>query len=172
MKNKLSIKEKQQIKKEKVTVAIDSTAAAAVLMVAVGATNCVMSCNDRNKAHTAYNINYGDIKVSGEDFENINKQNVMVILTPYDEKLIAIRDSKDNYYIVRDNKWYVIYLIDRATVSLISEDGTLVSGKIIKFNAFLNSEKNKQKYFTLDELLNIENKLNKEKTLALTNVRG
>lgn len=48
-KNELSINEKNQIKRETAAVAIGCTAAAAVLLVAVGCTSCVMKCNSKKK---------------------------------------------------------------------------------------------------------------------------
>ena len=166
-KNKLSIKEKQQIKTETVAVTIGSTAAAAVLLIAIGTTSCVMSCNDRNKSHTTYNINYGDVKINGEFFENINKNNIRILKTSNGEYISAIVDSKDNYYIVRDNEWYVIYLKNGSYLSLISEKGCVIAGEVSKIDRYLTDDERNIKSFTFEDLLDFEDKLNNDKIASL-----
>ncbi len=166
MKKELSINERRQIKRETVGVAIGSTAAAAVLLVVIGCTSCVTNCNS-NKPTNKYVINYGDVKVNGEYFENFNRNNVRVIKTMNEEYILAIVDSNNNYYVVRDNEWYIVYLKDGNNVSLICEDGHLIAGEILKVDKYLSEDEKDKKSFTFEDLINIENRLNDDISLTL-----
>ena len=166
-KNELIINEKNQIKRETVAVTIGCTAAAAILLVAIGCTSCVMKCNSKKNETKKYAINYGDVKVNGEFFENYSRNNIRIIKTMNEEYVLAIVDSNNNYYVVRDNEWYIVYLKDGPSVSLICEDGHLIEGEVLKVDKYLTDEEKDKSSFTFDDLINIENRLNDDMSLTL-----
>lgn len=84
-----------------------------------------------------------------------------------EEYILAIVDSNNNYYVVRDNEWYIVYLKDGSNVSLICEDGHLIAGEVLKVDKYLTDEEKDKSSFTFDDLINIENRLNDDMSLIL-----
>ena len=118
-----------------------------------------ISVINKNKDYK-YSIDYGQVKVSGEEFDKFDKSNIKVIKTTSDGNRIAIEDSNKNYWVVNYGSWYIIYTKVDGRVSLINDSGYIICGTIEKIDDYLNDEEKKNDSFNIEELKRIEGRIN------------
>lgn len=114
-----------------------------------------------------YTINYGNINFSGEYLDLFNKNNIRVFVTTEGEYKVIIKDSNNNYFVIEENMWYKRYISDGIKVTLVNQEGLVLCGVVDWFNKYLNEEEKGKKFFSTEELMDIEDRLN-NKELKLT----
>ncbi len=168
MNKEYKIKNLEKISKATKLKIIGAIAGIAIATTAVGLS--VHTCNKINNNDTNNFINYGTIKFSGEYLDEYDKECLHVLKTTKNEYFILAIDSNKNYYVLDDFTWYKKYASDHEKISMISSDGTILSGTIDKLDNYLEKDEKKKSSFSLYELMDIQNRITEleyEKTLTL-----
>ena len=117
-----------------------------------------------------YDIDYGTIKFSGEYLELFETSSLRMFKTTEGYYYVVCKDSKNNYYLLDDFTWYKKYLTDGSRITLVNSEGQTISGVIDNFNKYLNDKEKDKKSYSLEELMDIQNRTNEsEYTLSLSN---